>query len=344
VLAGVADDHAAAELRSDQLLEQLPIASHAAARWRILRRLASAAICLLLLWAGLAGVAQAAPPTRAEEGLLHDLHKMVEVQQAIGWKIDRYEYEDMLPDALLSVCGVAPDVRRTAFARLGRQIDAMGGPVEQAFARNGGDIDELSELVYVTRVRRLLQIAMERSGSDCPFWLLPDPEFRGLQTDAHRFTLTAETGGLVMLHLSEGPPVIGAGGAGRLLFARGFSTRWSLLFGGEFGGAALLAKTDTGTDLPIHFTAATPVLLRHHRRTWHYDFEIAPVAFFTQADPRPSFGGRVGMLLGISSLRVRRIMPWAGLGGAIEYLFASEVRSWRVILKGGARVGFDWDF
>jgi hypothetical protein len=292
-----------------------------------------------------AGVAHAAPPSLAEEGLLHDVQKIVTVQQATGWKIDRYEYEEMLPDALLSVCAVQPSLRQATLDRIGRQIDALGGPVEEAFKRNGGDIDDLSELVFLTRVRNLLQTAMQRAANDCPFWLQPDTSFRGHQTDAYRFTLTGEGGGLVMLHLVSGTkPVIGAGGAGRLLVTRGFNTHWSLLFGGEFGGAALLAKTDTGTDLPIHFVAATPLVLRHHNLTWHYDFEIAPVAFFTQDDLRPSFGGRVGALLGLSTLRVRRIMPWAGIGGAVEYLLVSHVREARVILKGGARVGFDWDF
>jgi hypothetical protein len=289
--------------------------------------------------------ARAAPPGLAEEGLLHDLQKIVKVQQATGWKIDRYEYEEMLPDTLLSVCAVPQSLRQSALDRLGRQIDALGGPVEEAFKRNGADLDELSELVFVTRVRNLLHTAMQRAGSDCPFWLLPDAAFRGHQTNAHRFTLNAEGGGLVMLHLVSGEKVVlGAGGAGRLLFTRGFDTHWSLLFGAEFGGAALLAKTETGTDLPIHFVAATPLIVRHHDLTWHYDFEIAPVAFFTQDDPRVSFGGRAGGLIGLSTLRVRRIMPWAGIGGAVEYLFPSEARGPRLILKGGARVGFDWDF
>jgi hypothetical protein len=292
-----------------------------------------------------AGAVHAAPPSQAEEGLLHDLRKVVLVQQAIGWKIDRYEYEEMLPDALLSVCAVPQRLRQAALDRLGRQIDAMGGPVEDAFKRNGGEIDELSELVFITRVRHLLHTAMQRAEADCPFWLVPDASFRGHQTNARRFTLQGEGGGLVMLHLvSRTKAVIGAGGAGRLLFTRGFDTSWLLLFGGEFGAAALLAKTQSGTDLPINFFAATPLILRHHNLTWHYDFEIAPVAFFTQDDLRPSFGGRVGGLIGLSTLRVRRIMPWAGIGGAVEYLFANEARPARVILKGGARVGFDWDF
>ena len=74
------------------------------------------------------------------------------------------------------------------------------------------------------------------------------------------------------------------------------------------------------------------------------DLELAPLVFFTDTDPRLSYGMRLGVTMGVSALRIRRIMPWAGLGLVTEYLFANSHRPHLVALRGGARVGFDWDF
>jgi hypothetical protein len=37
-------------------------------------------------------------------------------------------------------------------------------------------------------------------------------------------------------------------------------------------------------------------------------------------------------------------MPWAGIGMAVEYIFPTDARGGLTLLKGGVRVGFDWDF
>src|SRR5262245_32376674 len=89
----------------------------------------------------------------AEAALLHDLEKMVEGQEAMDWKIDRYEIESIMPDALESVCATPSATRVALLARLGRRIDALGGPVDAAFRRRGKKLGEVSELLFVTRVR-----------------------------------------------------------------------------------------------------------------------------------------------------------------------------------------------
>lgn len=279
------------------------------------------------------------------EGLIHDLEKIVEIQISIGWKIDRYEYEEMMPDALLSVCRTTEDARSRAFTLLDERLERLGGPPDQAFRVAGGSLKGLDENLLVSRVRALLEEASRRASSECPFWIAPDPSFKGLQTDAHRFTISVEGGGLFTVqHWGGRVFELGAGGSGRLLLGYGLSHHWTLLGGAELGGTAIFDQTSTGTKIPLQFTGAVPVVVRRVNVTWHYDFEVAPVGFYAQGDDGVTFGMRGGFLIGVSTLRVRGIMPWFGVGIAVEYLFPTSARGGVTMLKGGARVGFDWDF
>lgn len=298
----------------------------------------------------------AAPRDLAVVGLLVDLEKMIEVQQSFGWTIDRYELDEIMSPALMSVCSATPETRIAALAALDRRILDLGGPVEEAFQRRGGDLDEVADLLFATRVRALLEEAMRRAGHDrdardppatpteCPFWLRPSPAFRGRETDAYRTTLNLEGGGLGALEATPGRVLLGAGGSARLLLGRGLNERWTFLAGGEFGGTAQLEQTETKTRFPLSFTAALPMVLRYHARTWHYEGELASLAYFTQDDLRVSPGLRLGALVGVSTLRVRGIMPWAGLGVAVEHVLETHRRPAQWNLKTGARVGFDWGF
>lgn len=308
-----------------------------------------------LLAATAARDTQAAPPGAAREaprdlavvGVLIDLEKMVELQQSLGWTIDRYEIEELMPSALMSVCSAPPEARAAALAVLDARIRDLGGPVEEAFVRRGEDLDEVADLLFATRVRALLLEAMRRAhgaNSECPFWLRPSPAFRGRETDAFRTTLNLEGGGLVVLESAKDRALLGAGGSARLLLGRGLNERWTFLAGAEFGGTAQLEQTETKTRFPISFVAALPMVLRHNDRTWHYEAEIASLAYFTQDDPRVSPGLRLGALVGVSALRVRNIMPWAGVGLALEHVIETHRRPAQWNLKTGARVGFDWDF
>ncbi|WP_438019060.1 hypothetical protein WMF18_08315 [Sorangium sp. So ce315] len=304
----------------------------------------------------------AAPRDLAVVGLLVDLEKMIEVQQSLGWTIDRYELDEIMSPALMSVCSATPETRIAALAALDRRILELGGPVEEAFQRRGGDLDEVADLLFATRVRALLEEAMRRAGhgrdardardppatretsTECPFWLRPSPAFRGRETDAYRTTLNLEGGGLGALEATPGRVLLGAGGSARLLLGRGLNERWTFLAGGEFGGTAQLDQTETKTRFPLSFTAALPMVLRYHARTWHYEGELASLAYFTQDDLRVSPGLRIGALVGVSTLRVRGIMPWAGLGVAVEHVLETHRRPAQWNLKTGARVGFDWGF
>lgn len=294
-----------------------------------------------LVASALSTAAHASPP---DEALVHDLSMIIEAQQSSGWKIDRYEYEEMMPDALQSVCAATEATRSAARDRLGRRIDALGGPVEDAYRKLGKRESAIKDLLFTTRVFRLLTEAMRRAPSECPFWITPSLAFHGLQTDAGRFILSLQSGGLLALQYVDKRVMPGAGGSGRLFLGRGLDERWTILGGVEFGGLALFQQQEASTNFPVNIVVALPVVLRHHDVSWHYELEVAPIGYLTGTDLRPSYGARVGGLLGISTLRIRRIIPWGGVGLGVEYVFANHVRPMTMSVKGGFRLGFDWDF
>lgn len=288
--------------------------------------------------------ARAEPSERAVQGLIHDLEKIVELQTSIGWKIDRYEYDKMMPDALQSLCRTSDDVHFAALTELDETIEGLGGPPEERF-RLTGSMKGLDEVLYESRVRALLLEGIRRAPDECPFWIEVEPNFKGIQTDAHRFTISAEGGGLFALQrVNGGTYEFGGGGSGRLFLGYGLNQHWTVLLGLELGGLAIFDQTEAGTNFPLQFTGAMPIVARRLNISWHYDFELAPLAFATQSERSPVFGVRGGFLIGVSTLRIRKVMPWAGVGTAIEYIFPVSSRPGMAVLKAGARVGFDYDF
>src|SRR5262245_17063253 len=133
-------------------------------------RAASGALLMLAVCAGSLR-ADAFTSRLARDALIHDLSKLVDAQESTDWKIDRYEYEEMMPDALESVCATSAEIRAAARAELERQVRVMGGPVEEAYRRSGGDLSAVADLRFVTRVQTLLAEAMRRGPKECPFWI-----------------------------------------------------------------------------------------------------------------------------------------------------------------------------
>ena len=50
------------------------------------------------------GCARTVPRASAQAALYRDLQRMVSLSSAAGWEIDRVEVEELVPDALMSVC------------------------------------------------------------------------------------------------------------------------------------------------------------------------------------------------------------------------------------------------
>ena len=306
---------------------------------RVTQAIAFVVSTCALLWSQSA----AANQQQASEALLFDIRKIVAAEQNTGWKIDKYELEDMMPDALVSVCRTPNAARRHALVMAERRVEQLGGPLSKALAK-GRKLAELTHLLQASRSQRLLAEALARAPKECPAWIKPTPSFSGIQTDAGRFTLHLEGGGQFVAQRMGQRNDVGAGGTGRVLLGYGLSWRRTLLVGLELGGNALFRRGDESVDFPLQFVWAAPLVLRHHVLTFHHDLEVAPLLFFTDADTRPSYGVRFGVTVGVSTIRIRRIMPWAGLGLVTEYLFANAHRPNLVAIRGGARVGFDWDF
>lgn len=286
----------------------------------------------------------------AVASLLFDARKIVEIQAAAGWKIDRYEYEKMMPDTLLSVCRTTDEVRGFALAELAREVNRLGGPLEEALQKNGGDIDKLKDLLFATRVQKTLAEAVRRAPSECPLWVTPKTSFRSIQTGVDRFTLTAEGGGTGLIQYDAEHPegttgfTLGGGGGGRLLLGRGFNHVWSVRTGAELNVIALVKRDEVSTSLPLQFLGAVPIIVRYTDISWHYNVEVAPLGLVTEDDTRLRYGFRVGAMIGISTLQVRSFIPWAGVGGQVEIFPNFDGRSMLLNLKGGVRAGVDWDF
>jgi hypothetical protein len=270
--------------------------------------------------------------------LRSDLERLVEVQQSGSWRIDRYEIEDMMPHALLSVCRSTPAARVDLLGVLEARIKELGGPVEAAYAKNK-DLSSLKTLLFVSRVRDLLAEAIKRAPTECPFQLEPQEHFRGVQGDDERFSLNIETGGLVQLRRSESRWTYGGGGLGRLLLSRGFGG-YSLMAGPELAGGAMLQPG--AESFVINYFPAIPLVLRIYDVSWHWDLETAALSWFQADDTHVSFGVRAGLSVGVQSRRARGVIPWAGLTFAYEHYFAGP-RPAAEFLRGGLRVGLVWN-
>lgn len=280
------------------------------------------------------------PDVDGAAGLLSDLERIVAAEE-VSWFVDREEYREMYPTVLESVCRATPQARSTARATLEEKLRGLPDP-RASFEREGQFSAEAEQALFLIRQKRALEMAIEGADAECPFWVRPEPRFIGRQTDRLRFTLSLETGGLAQIRQTADTWTIGGGGYGRLLPGYGFGNV-SLLVGPEFGGGAMLRPGVSPSQFVINYMPAIPVVVRFRRIEWHYDFEVAPVGLFQADDPSVSYGIRGGMTVGVSALRARDFLPWAGLAIAYEHYFPSGGRPRAHFLRGGLRVGVRWD-
>ncbi len=179
-------------------------------------------------------------------GLLADVERIVSVEQSLGWFVDRRAYEEVLPATLQSVCRADPAARIEARTELERRARELGDS-RALFARAGRELDgDTKEALFVERQLGALNHAMDRASVDCPFYVEPEPDFIGRQTDRNRFTLSLETGGMLQLRRTEGDWTFGGGGTARLLPGWGFGGAVTLLAGAEFGGGAMIRLVEDG--------------------------------------------------------------------------------------------------
>lgn len=288
--------------------------------------------------------AAAADDAYATESLLRDLERIVDGAESSGWFGDEEALYELRDDVLGSVCRTPAKAREAALRRL-LEESARAGDARALYEARGRKVDaDVEHARFLEREIFLLRHAIERAPASCPFWVTPEPGFRGRQSDRDRFTLHLESGGNAQLRITEGSATIGAGGLGRVLFGYGFCGDTTLLAGLEFGGGAMLKPGVEPTEFVVNYFPAIPVVLRLRNVAWHYDVEVAPVALFQADDGDFSFGFRTGFGLGLSGLRTRNLLPWAGAVLGYEHYFASGGRPPAHFLRGGVRVGVAWDF
>lgn len=277
----------------------------------------------------------------ATEGLLLDVRRIVTTTESSGWFLDQTAIDDAYPTLLQSVCRAHPSARVKARAHLDEAAARAGDPEELYSTYKMSAPTE--EALHARRAKLLYELTLDSAEADCPFWVEPRLEFTGRQTDFGRWTLNLETGGLLQLRQTDGTWTYGGGGGGRILIGKNFYGPLSLLFGGEFGGGAMLTPNTEPSEFVLNYFPAVPVVLRLRDGNWHYELETAAVALFQANDFSFSYGGRIGAGIGLWALRTRSILPWAGIAVAYEHYVASGGRPMAHFLRGGVRVGFSFD-
>lgn len=259
----------------------------------------------LLMTLGLASCATALPPDPIERALYVDTLTLVRSHARDEWTVDRIAQNEIAPGVAWSACQVAPDKRRALLSWLDGQIaneqTRLGGDAKTAWLARGKDLGEVDDLLELQRVRAALASIDERAATDCPFWLEEDPEFVGMQGDAHRFIIYAESRGQLALNVqSSGGARVSGGGGGRLLLGAGLSDRVSLLSGLEVGAGGRFGADGSLSGV---LTGALPVLVRFADAGTALDLELAAVSFLEGSKAWPP-GIRAAIAYGFQTPRV----------------------------------------
>jgi hypothetical protein len=284
------------------------------------------------------------PNDSAQRGLYSDLRQVVETRERVGWVIDDHELGEALPSALQSVCQTELETRIELLDWFDERVAAEGGPAEEAFVREGEDVGAIEEVLTLERMRELLERADAAAEDQCPFWMDPDPDFTGVQTDTHRIILLAESAGGGGLLLQDGEVLFGGGGGLRVLPGYGFSDRVGLYGGLEVGAAGAISQASQGDgqDVVARPAAAIPVVLRFHDNTWLYDLEAAAITQYHNGALRTP-GVRLSGAVGIGSVRIGSFMPYAMGLLAYDFLPDSNDLPMAHQFRLGTRVGINYD-
>lgn len=290
------------------------------------------------------GCAQTLPPEPAASALYRDLQRLVTLRSAIGWQIDRFEIEALMPEVLMSVCQTEPRAREALIFWLDARIKTLGGPVADAYRSRGKKLGNVSELVELTRIRDTLKAAGQYTPADCPFWLEATPGFAGRQISDDRWQLSFGGGGKAILVDQQGQSDVNFGGAGRLLVGRTMGPQWGFYTGADFGGNAGFPK-DSGGDrskLVLTVDAVVPLVMRYRLVNTYLEAEVGYFAHATEEDwGDVGHGAHVGMAVGARSSKVRWFFPGAAFG--ISYDRTFEDGGDYHALKVGFRVAVDVD-
>jgi hypothetical protein len=282
-----------------------------------------------------------APDPEGAQSLVLDVERVVAAHEVDDWFADSEAMRSIEMHLLPSVCRASPQARTAALSALEAKHTALGD-AKQLYEKRREMSGDVARALTAERELKALSVTLARQ-DECPFWVKAEPGFHGLQSDRKRVTLSVESGGDVRLRVAHQHVTAGGGGVGRLLFGYGLDGVFTLLIGPEFGGGALLRPNSNASSFIVNYFPAVPLILRTRQPTWHIDVEMAPVVLFEADNTRLSWGGRVGAAFGLTTLRRRNIVPWAGLAVAYEHYFDGGGRGPINFLHGGLRVGLPWE-
>jgi len=304
-------------------------------------------VVLVIGLAGLLGCARALPPDRPTAALYRDLERLVTLREAAGWAIDRLETDELLAEALDSVCRVDRNRRDALLRWIDVEVVRRGGPVEEAWRRHGKRLSAVSQLLTLTRVRMVLDRAMTASEADCPFWLEPDEEFAGRQISDGRWQITFGGGGKGMMVRQDGRTDVSFGGAGRMLFGRVLGARPALYGGLELGASASFPRDAMGdrSGVRFGFDVVAPLVYRYTLTNAYLELEAGWLGQITEKDfTNLTHGVHAGAAVGGRASRARWLFPGAAFGVSWERtLPRAEQGPARTTIKVGFRVAFDFD-
>lgn len=300
-------------------------------------------LCLAALLPFVLGACASLPPGRAESALYIDVRKAVELREGSDWVVDRLEVGALAAGAMRSACQVDAPARERLLAWLDAELTAAGGPAEAAYRRDRDA--SIGRLLSLERVRAVVRFADEHA-HECPFWLEPDAAFAGVQTDAYRLVLLAESVGGGGLIVSGGQARLGGGGGGRLTLGLGLDQRVTIGVGAELGGIGSFGSADGtgGRSLVARFTAAIPLVVRITNISRILDLEVAMTTRWSASNLRLPPGGRAAIGYGLTTVRVGPFMPTGLLYVSYEYLPPSDdgLAAEHLIML-GTKVGLDFD-
>jgi len=288
-----------------------------------------------------ASAAAASAPSPAARTLVRDLHKTISLQEQVGWVIDEFEWRELIPTALTSICRTPESARAEAQVILAERVQALGGDPRIKLQEPGASLDDIDDLMTLWRAQQLLERSLKET-QHCPFWIREETDFRGFHSDEGRFSVDLAGGGLFMGRRLGDQYRFGAGGGGRITFGYGVSPHWHIRTGLGFGGGALADSTVETENVAIDYYMDAPLIVRHNGVLWRQEVEVAAVTLGIPWKQDIQIGVRVGGLIGLSYLRIRDIMPWAGVVLYGEYIFprGNLPEAWTV--RVGARFGFSW--
>ncbi|HAN31457.1 MAG TPA: hypothetical protein DCQ06_07650 [Myxococcales bacterium] len=307
---------------------------------RVFKVVLSAAILALVALPAGATVPAPTAVTQTAQSLLFDIKKLVELTEQRGWTIRSYELRRLMPDTLMSVCRVEPEVRRRTLAMLRAAHKAAGGSPIDVWKKEGKMSSRMVEMLTLDRSEELLSMAVRAAEKQCPFYLQTDPHFRGRHRDGSALFLSTEGGGAFAVRHTD-KWIFGGGGRGRVMMGRGFGSNLSLRAGVELGGAALVDERFKTDDVQIDLITAVPVVLRQQSGIYVWDAEVAGITYGIPGRDVMRYGARVGALFGVSALRIRAVLPWTGLLVTAEYVFPRGPLPGQWTVRTGFVVGFN---